>query len=368
MKLNVQHESEIDLDKRDVVCPKSEVQIATSRPVPVESKFRKFAERDEYQSGQRFLNGSALRLKRHVAFCETAAGDVVSPTAGKDQKPFREFEGRALISAEGAVPLSCFIKKRLIVTDDDPSAVQNLKMRSKPPDVYDKLIRKRGCGKWSVRGTSMDGSTLNFRRLNCKCWDCKYCGPRRAKGYRYAIASWAEKLNLNRLVTLTLDPKKLNGEDSTKYLNRTFGKLRSLLQREYGKSITFIRILEYQKNGTAHFHVLLSQYIDHTWLKAKWQAIGGGWHVDIRLVEIQRVVHYVSKYLSKELLLSAPKGARRVTTSRDIRLFEKLAKDTTWKLVKETITNLRDRFVAITETFCKTDGLLTAFTALANVA
>jgi hypothetical protein len=104
MKLDAQHASEIDLGKRDVVCPKSGVQTATSCPVSVEPTGRKFAERDEHQSGQRFLNGSAPRLRRHVAFCETAAGDVASPTAGKDEKPFREFEGGALISAEGAVP------------------------------------------------------------------------------------------------------------------------------------------------------------------------------------------------------------------------------------------------------------------------
>jgi hypothetical protein len=227
--------------------------------------------------------------------------------------------GRSPVSAEGAVPLSCFINKRVIVTDERPAASISLKTHSKPVDTYDKLIRKRGCGRWTVQGTSLDGATNRFIRLNCKCWDCKYCGSRRAKRYRRAIALWAERLNLNRLATLTLDPKKLNGEDSTKYLNRTFAKLRSVLQREYGKSITFIRILEYQKNGTAHFHLLLNCYIDQGWLKAKWQAIGGGWHVDIRLVEIQRVARYVSKYLSKELLLSAPKGSRRVTTSRDIR-------------------------------------------------
>src|SRR5262249_43410121 len=106
MKLDVQHASEIDLNKRDVVFPKSGVVAATPCPVPVEPTGRKFAEGDEYESGQRFLNGSAPRLIRHVAFCETAAGEVASPTAGKDEKPFREFEGGPLNSAEGAVPLS----------------------------------------------------------------------------------------------------------------------------------------------------------------------------------------------------------------------------------------------------------------------
>jgi hypothetical protein len=64
----------------------------------------KIAKRGEYQSGQRFLSGSVPRLIRHVAPCKTAGGESPSLPAGKDQKPLRVFEGRALISAEGAVP------------------------------------------------------------------------------------------------------------------------------------------------------------------------------------------------------------------------------------------------------------------------
>ena len=46
-----------------------------------------FAGRDELQSGQRFLDGSVPRLRRHVASCETAVGESLSLSAGKDQKP-----------------------------------------------------------------------------------------------------------------------------------------------------------------------------------------------------------------------------------------------------------------------------------------
>ena len=48
-----------------------------------------FAGCGENQSGQRFLNGSVLRLKRHAAPCETAGGESETLPAGKDQKPFR---------------------------------------------------------------------------------------------------------------------------------------------------------------------------------------------------------------------------------------------------------------------------------------
>jgi hypothetical protein len=44
--------------------------------------------------------------------------------------------------------------------------------------------------------------------------------------------------------------------------------------------------------------------------------VGGGRIVDIRLVDMHRISRYLSKYLTKELLLSAPKRSRRVTVSR----------------------------------------------------
>jgi hypothetical protein len=256
--------------------------------------------------------------------------------------------GRSPIGGEAAVP-SCFINKRVIVT-----ATQ---------------CRKRGCGAWTVHGLSIDSKFHHYIRLNCKCWDCPYCGPRRAKRYRRAIGVWAEKLGLNRFLTLTLDPKKLDREDSTKYLKRTWAKLRSLIHRKYGKALPYICVLEYQKNGTAHLHILLNQRVEIDWLKEKWQAVGGGWNVWIKMVSIRRIVNYVSKYLSKDLMLSAPKGARRVTTSRDIRMFEKAAQDIAWNLIKIAIEAIR--FVVettISDVFCETEGIFTAFTVAVEVA
>jgi hypothetical protein len=65
--------------------------------------FCNFAESDEHECGQRFLDGSAPRLIRHVVFCETAGGGIEPLPAGKDKKLSREFEGRALIDALGAM-------------------------------------------------------------------------------------------------------------------------------------------------------------------------------------------------------------------------------------------------------------------------
>ena len=232
---------------------------------------------------------------------------------------------------------------------------------AKTLEDYSKVVRKRGCGQWTVIGTFRDGRRQYFR-LNCKCWDCAYCGPRRAKRCRKAIMIWAVKMKLCRMMTLTLDPKKLSGEDSTRYINKAFAKLRDAFKRKYGRAITFIRVLEFQKNGMAHLHVLVDRYVDQEWLSKKWQRLGGGWHVDMKWVPIRRIANYVSKYFSKDLLMSAPKRARRVTVSRGIRLFEKPAREATWELAKESITSLRGIFdVVLGETYCEIEGLLISF-------
>jgi hypothetical protein len=170
-----------------------------------------------------------------------------------------------------------------------------------------KSKRGKHCGCYSVRGLDPKTQTTTFQRINCKCWGCCYCGPRKAKRYKRAIREIAERLNLRRFVTLTLDPSKIHG-DPVCYLNKTFAKLRTYLKRYFGRT--------------------------------PWQAVGGGLYVNIEFVDVQRVSRYLSKYLTKELLLSAPLRSRRVTTSRGIHLFEKQDSETKWSFIDRPISIL----------------------------
>jgi hypothetical protein len=145
---------------------------------------------------------------------------------------------------------------------------------------------------------------------------------------------------LNRFLTLTLDPKVLGDENPVAYINAVFGKWRIYLKRKFGVSTTYIRILEFQKNGTPHFHILVDRFIPQAWIKSTWQAVGGGRFVDIRYVDIHRIARYLSKYLTKELLLSAPKRSRRITVSRGIRLIEKKKSDLVWDFCRIKIIDL----------------------------
>jgi hypothetical protein len=166
----------------------------------------------------------------------------------------------------------------------------------------------------TVRGRAPNSPETHFHRVNCKCWNCAYCAPRKAKRYKRAIRITAEKLPLQRLLTLTLDPRKIEG-DPVRYVNQSFAMLRVYLGRKYGTAIQYIRVLEFHQSGMPHLHILINKYIPQAWIQSAWEAVGGGRMVDIRYVDVHRVSRYLSKYLTKELLMSAPLRTRRVPLS-----------------------------------------------------
>jgi hypothetical protein len=211
--------------------------------------------------------------------------------------------------------------------------------------------KKQGhCGTMTLIGTARertgDKRQMCFRRLNCKCWDCARCGKRKAKRYRRAIMTNAEKLQLRRFVTLTLDPAKVVG-DPVAYLRGCWAKLRTYCRRKFGPGVQFISVLEWQQNGTPHLHLLVDRWIEWKWLQNVWEALGGGHFVNIKFVDLHRVAAYLSKYLTKELLLSAPKGTRRITSSRHIQLLEKPPSSHEWSMKRVPILSLFERYSAI---------------------
>jgi hypothetical protein len=111
------------------------------------------------------------------------------------------------------------------------------------------------------------------------------------------------------------------------------------------KSIDFVGVLEFQENGMAHFHVMVSRYITWKWIQKAWKSVGGGEHVDIRKVDVHRVAAYLSKYLTGDKVFHTlkllPKRARIFTTSRSIILWGK-KKASGWWLRRLDIGELWD--------------------------
>lgn len=184
-----------------------------------------------------------------------------------------------------------------------------------------KTNRNRSCGHWSLEGDLPDRK--HYSRLRCKTWKCPRCGPKKARQIRRGIREVATQRNLCRFLTLTLN-HSCAPEDSISKVRRCWNMFRTYLARRHQTSVSFIAVVELQKSGHAHLHVLIDRYIEQPWIKEAWQAVGGGQIVDIRHVDVHRIGPYMTKYLTKEILLAPFKPRqRRYSTSRDITLISK---------------------------------------------
>ena len=205
--------------------------------------------------------------------------------------------------------------------------------------------RNTSCGKWSITGqrSTETNDEWTHLRVYCKKWSCPFCGPKKARKLKKAIIANAVDRGLNKLMTLTLDPSKCAADDSIVHIKECWNKLRTYLKRKYGKTTSFITVLEFQKNGYAHLHVLVDSYVNQRWLSESWQALGGGRIVDVRFVDIHRVAHYLAKYLTKGMFLEQYGKNRRYTTSRGLTLFPKKEKDpkAKWDVVTMAIDYLK---------------------------
>jgi len=182
---------------------------------------------------------------------------------------------------------------------------------------------KNNCNRHPRLAFIKDGEVRPF---NCKSWSCLSCAPRRARRLKKAIIREAENLGLQRFLTLTLDPK-----DMLYPIMEIWRKFRVyLVRRGYNKG--FIWVKEHHKSGILHLHVLLGAFIPQAWISEAWNALGGGKIVYIKYVDAQRIGAYLTKYLTKELLIEGfEPGERRYGCSRSIVLFEKAGDG--WKVV-----------------------------------
>jgi hypothetical protein len=131
-----------------------------------------------------------------------------------------------------------------------------------------------------------------------------------------------------------------NKGEQVKHVRLVFNRFREYLRRKYGQPPKFICILEFTQRGTPHLHILLDRYIPHQWISKTWDKLGGGRIVFIKRVTAHNVSRYLSKYLTKDLILSAPKGTRRITTSRSIKQFPKFNSGIVWEFLRESIWHL----------------------------
>ena len=133
--------------------------------------------------------------------------------------------------------------------------------------------------RWSLEGHLKDEK--HYSRFRCKAWQCPGCGPRKASRVLRAILEVATQMQLRRFLTLTLNPRYCDAEDSVPYIKNCWAKFRTYLKPRYQTPIPFIYVVELQQSGYAHLHILLDRFIEQYWIKEAWQAVGGGEIVDI---------------------------------------------------------------------------------------
>src|SRR5207244_13457308 len=140
--------------------------------------------------------------------------------------------------------------------------LKNNRNTNEYPGVLDEFEkgRRKGCGRRSVRGVSADAASEKVVRVDCGVWSCGPCGPKKAKQYKHAIIRIAQREKLCRFLTVTLNPRKIQGE-AVPYLRSVFAKWRTYLYRKFGKPITYIAVLEFHKTGVPHLHILVDRFI-----------------------------------------------------------------------------------------------------------
>ncbi len=201
----------------------------------------------------------------------------------------------------------------------------------------------RNCGKYTLIGQKQ--GKYSHHRFRCKGYGCGICGPKKIRMVRKRIAQHAVERKLTRFLTLTLDPKKLPAgatlKDRIAYLQATWRKMRVKPERKLGKPLVFIAVMELQRNGNPHLHMLVGSYLPKDWISKAWESQGGGRQTRIEYADVHRVSAYLAKYFTEESLCNLPPGTRRFSTSKGLALFARTKSEGVWALVNLSIEYCR---------------------------
>lgn len=279
------------------------------------------------------FGGSCLDVICYLSFCRTPRSSLLRSTAcltvGTGQPAWTALSPSVCPSGLVSPPAS----RR-------PPAGRSARMASSLDSYKNK--RNRHCGYMTVSGTvDHDGKKhIAYARMYCKKWNCPDCGPRLAKKLQRNIAHAAREHNLDRLLTLTLDPRRIKTADPIGHIWKTWQKFRVYLQRKFKESITYVAVMELHKSGLPHLHILIDRFIPQAWISDRWERLGGGRVVDVRRINnLDNAAWYLSKYLSKDALRRVPKGKRRYSKSRNVR-FPKRELEGNWHLSRANLDNI----------------------------
>lgn len=191
--------------------------------------------------------------------------------------------------------------------ENDPTTIGNRAKR----DYSLKAIQDNPairCGSGYVWRRDRDTGRVDVFAALCHKWICPRCGPRNTRRWaKYAAAARPE-----RMITYTCDPKlHESAQTAEDALRKGFARSVALWRNGRKKSkhheylaphvFEYQRVLELQKSGMPHYHVLQKgDYIPKEWISKFMEAAGVGKIVHItRLRSPEAAAHYVTKYTLK---------------------------------------------------------------------
>ncbi|MCB9073729.1 MAG: hypothetical protein H6623_08915 [Bdellovibrionaceae bacterium] len=178
------------------------------------------------------------------------------------------------------------------------------------------------------------------RRVFCRRWSCKFCGPIKKYKLSKKMAEYQVLHALGYFFTLTLAPNTVQPKDSPIYIQNCWKKFSILFRRKYG-AFKYVVVREFQKNGMAHIHGIVDKRCKLQWLSETWQAVGGGKIVDVQPCD-ERTVKYLIKYIAKDTPMKLPKRYRRVAASRGLVLFPRNP-NAEWRVLNQHYEWLRNQ-------------------------
>jgi hypothetical protein len=146
-----------------------------------------------------------------------------------------------------------------------------------------------------------------FTRIPCNSWTCPNCGIKKALQVKYYFREVIKLNNLAYFLTLTLDPKKIPPEykkNTHKYITKIFNHFLTILKRHKANKsqeiLKYVWVIEFQKNGNAHMHILLNKYLPIRVVRKLWQHAGGGMQMKVLPIKtLEGISNYISDYIVK---------------------------------------------------------------------
>src|SRR3989338_1243650 len=151
-------------------------------------------------------------------------------------------------------------------------------------------------------------SHATFLRIPCRSWTCPDCAPIKTHRVTALLKDIIIRNDMKYFLTLTLDPANIPSEylvpenQTHKYITKLFNSLLSNI-RLIEKDLRYVWVIEFQRNGNAHMHIVLNTRLDIVQVRKIWTRIGGG--PQSRVMQIRDLVSiaaYLAKYVGKSLL------------------------------------------------------------------